>query len=280
MSDAPPTLHVEWSRTPLAPARGPAEQPYGSALTFGSARPHVMANFVETADGVAAFGARGGDDAATVSLDSAIDRWVMALLRSLADAVVIGAGTFRVARSHQWSPGGLVPDAAAAFDELRLTARATRERARLYVVSASGEPDPAHPAFAAPETPVTVLTTGGGARRLAGRLPCAVGVVSLTEGPALPAALIVAHVAAASGGLILCEGGPSLLGSLLAAGLVGELFVTVAPQLAGRDPEHRRIGIVEGFAAPPDEAPRLALHSLRRADDHLFLRYLVEAPAR
>jgi riboflavin biosynthesis pyrimidine reductase len=70
-----------------------------------------------------------------------------------------------------------------------------------------------------------------------------------------------------------------LLGALLEHGLVDELFATVAPQLAGRDAANRRIGIVEGFAATPQAAPQLQLHSLRRAGDHLFLRYLVERAA-
>ena len=80
-------------------------------------------------------------------------------------------------------------------------------------------------------------------------------------------------VAERSGGLLLCEGGPTLLGELARAGLVDELFLTVAPQLAGRDDAHRRLGLVEGFAATPEEAPKLELHSLRRAREHLFLRY-------
>ena len=112
-------------------------------MTFPAARPYLVANFVQTIDGVVAFGARGGDNAGTVSMDSEIDRRVMALLRAHADAIVIGAGTFRIARTHQWSPGGLVPDEADAFDALRATLRGPGcERAPLYVVTASGHVDP------------------------------------------------------------------------------------------------------------------------------------------
>ncbi len=76
-------------------------------------------------------------------MDSAVDRHVMALLRALADAIVIGAGTFRTARSHQWSPGGLVPEAAGAFDELRaLRPRAAAARAPLYVRHGVGRARP------------------------------------------------------------------------------------------------------------------------------------------
>ncbi len=46
-------------RRPSTP-RLPVEAVYGSALTFPAARPHVVANFVQTVDGVIAFGERGG----------------------------------------------------------------------------------------------------------------------------------------------------------------------------------------------------------------------------
>jgi riboflavin biosynthesis pyrimidine reductase len=265
-----------WSSDPPPPPRAPVEEAYGSALVFPPRRPYLVANFVETVDGVVAFGERGGSNASTVSLDSSIDRHVMALLRALADVVVIGAGTFRVARNHQWSPGGLVPEHAGAFDAFRLAVRGTTTRAPLVVVTASGSVDPAHVAFTAPETAVSVLTTEHGAARLRGRLPAGVELVVAGPGSAVEPARVLELV---EPGLVLCEGGPTLLGELLRARLVDELFVTLAPQLAGRDGGHPRLGLVEGFAAAPAEAPRLGLHSIRRAHDHLFLRYAVEATA-
>jgi riboflavin biosynthesis pyrimidine reductase len=198
----------------------------------------------------------------------------MALLRAQADAIVIGAGTFRVARRHQWSPGGLVPEAAQDFDAYRALLRApAAERAPLYVLTASGRLDPAHVALSEPETRVTVLTTETGASRLEGSLPSAVEVLALGNRNELDPAEVVRRITRRSGGLILCEGGPHLLGAFTRAGLLDELFLTVAPQIAGRDEQERRLGLVEGFAAFPQEAPRLTLYSLRRAGDHLFMRY-------
>jgi riboflavin biosynthesis pyrimidine reductase len=270
------SLELLWSRAPAEPVADEIERAYGSALGLTGDRPHLMANFVQTTDGVVVFGERGGWNAATISMGSEIDRRVMALLRSEADAVVIGAGTFRIARSHQWSPGGLVPGEDAAFDAHRAALRGgTVERAPLYVVTASGDLDPAHAAFTAPETRVSILTTNAGAGVLDGVLPPHVDVLALGAGATVEPAAVVSCIADRNGGLILCEGGPTLLGDLLRARLVDELFVTQAPQLAGRDELHRRLGLVEGFAATPDEAPRLQLHSLRRGDDHVFLRYAV-----
>jgi riboflavin biosynthesis pyrimidine reductase len=267
-------LELLFAREPGVPPRHPVENAYASALTFPATRPYLVANFVQTVDGVVVFGERGGWNASTISMDSAIDRYVMALVRAVADAIIIGAGTFRVARNHQWSPGGLVPEQATAFDELRTRLRGPGcERAPLYVVTASGRLDRSHVALTSPETRVSIVTTDAGAARLAGSLPPEVEVISTGGRAEVDPDALVHLVAERSGGLLLCEGGPHLLGDLERAGLVDELFLTVAPQIAGRDVEHRRLGLVEGFAATPDAAPKLELHSLRRAHDHLFLRY-------
>jgi riboflavin biosynthesis pyrimidine reductase len=267
-------LEVLWEQAPTLDPRHRAEAPYGSALTFPETRPHLFANFVQTIDGAIAFGERGGWNASAVSMDSEPDRRVMALLRAQADAIVVGAGTFRVAHHHQWSPGGVVPDAADDLDALRALLRGpAAERAPLYVVTASGRLDPTHVAFTAPETRVAVVTTTVGASRLEGTLPLTVEVLALEDGGEVDPLELVRLITRRSGGLILCEGGPHLLGELARAGLLDELFLTVAPQIAGRDEDERRLGLVEGFAARPDEALRMQLHSLRRARDHLFIRY-------
>ena len=267
-------LELLWARDPVVAPRHPAEEAYGSAVTFPGDRPHVFANFVQTIDGVVAFGERGGWNASRISMDSEIDRRVMALLRAQADAIVIGAGTFRTAHNHQWSPGGLVPGEAGSYDELRAELRGPgAERAPLYVITAAGDLDPRHAAFTAPETHVTVVSTASGAARLEPLLPSHAELIALGDGPAVDPQVAVRAIADRSGGLILCEGGPTLLGELARTGLLDELFLTVAPQLAGRDEDDRRLGLVEGFAASPEEAPRLELHSLRRARHHLFVRY-------
>jgi riboflavin biosynthesis pyrimidine reductase len=71
--------------------------------------------------------------------------------------------------------------------------------------------------------------------------------------------------------LLLHEGGPRLLGSFLAAGSLDELFLTVAPQVAGREAMPRP-GLVEGAAFLPETAPWFDLQSVKRAGNHLFLR--------
>jgi hypothetical protein len=55
--------------------------------------------------------------------------------------------------------------------------------------------------------------------------------------------------------------------------LLDELFLTVAPQVAGRDAAAHRLALVEGAAFDLATAPWAELGSVRRSGDHLFLRY-------
>jgi riboflavin biosynthesis pyrimidine reductase len=72
--------------------------------------------------------------------------------------------------------------------------------------------------------------------------------------------------------MILSEGGPTLFTSLLASGLVDELFLTMSPLLAGRALQSR-LPLVEGVELLPDATQVLRLLSARRHENHLFLRY-------
>ncbi len=73
----------------------------------------------------------------------------------------------------------------------------------------------------------------------------------------------------------LYEGGPTLLASFLGASLVDELFLTLAPQIAGRDGQHSRLALVEGHAFMPKDAPWETLLSVKLAGSHLLLRYRI-----
>ena len=54
--------------------------------------------------------------------------------------------------------------------------------------------------------------------------------------------------------ILLHEGGPALFGDFLAHGCVDELFLTVAPQFAGRDAKRQRPGIVAGAEFLPQDS--------------------------
>ena len=73
--------------------------------------------------------------------------------------------------------------------------------------------------------------------------------------------------------LLLHEAGPTLFGEFLAAGFMDELFLTVAPQIAGRVAANPRPGLVANVQFSPATAPWWKLLSAKSAADYLFLRY-------
>ena len=144
------------------------------------------------------------------------------------------------------------------------------------VATASGELDLTHPGLSAPDVPVIFATTRSGAARLrkAGPAPNA-RIEVVGTGGQIPAARLIEAAAATGARLVLCEGGPHLIGDLVSAGLLDELFLTIAPQLAGRDEATHRLGLVEGAAFSVATAPWASLGSVRRSGDLLFLRYRI-----
>jgi riboflavin biosynthesis pyrimidine reductase len=279
-----------WRIEPLGDAAQPRPRPvrggtlppplarrYGSDLTIGlrSAGPTVVANFVTTLDGVVAFDTMGQTGGREVSGGFTPDRFLMGLLRATADAVLVGAGTVRSGARHVWTPDHVHPPSSAAFATWRAQLGLAASQPTTVVVTASGRIDPEHPGLRRPDVPVLVVTTSAGSRHLGSiALPPTVEVMAVDdrEGQidvhALRSVLGVRHF-----DLVVCEGGPTLFGGLIGAGLVDELFLTVAPQIAGRAAGLPRLALVEGLGYEAGSAPWATLNSVMRAGNHLFLRY-------
>lgn len=241
---------------------------YGGPLALPRRR--LCANFVTSLDGVTALDSTSRASGSDISLKDAGDHLVMGLLRAWADAVLVGAGTLRLHRSGTWLPGSPLPGIAGDLDELRRGLGRAPEP-RLAVVTASGNIDPAHPGL---QRDTLVITAEGGAAALRRRLPSSCTVVGLTslDGGSIARALGEAGLAA-----VLCEGGPHLLGTLVDAGAVDELFLTLSPVIAGREEGDHRLGLVHGTHLLPERSSPARLVSLRRGGDHLFLRYRLTA---
>jgi 5-amino-6-(5-phosphoribosylamino)uracil reductase len=240
-------------------------------------RPAIVANFVSTIDGAVALGpsepsAGGGE----ISGFSEADRFMMSLLRGLADVVVVGAGTVRVGRKHVWTARFVEPELAGVFarwrSEMRLAPQPTT-----IIVTASGDLDATHAGLNDPDVPVIVATTPAGAERLA-KLPLASHVQVKVAGDEkrVAAGAVLEVIRGAGARLALCEGGPHLFGDLLGARLIDGLFLTVAPQVVGRDASARRLALVEGTSFGDGEGRWASLVWARRAGDDLFLRYRFE----
>ena len=251
---------------------------YGGTLEvpLRARRPTLIANFVESIDGVVALATGPGGGGSDISGSSEPDRFVMALLRSIADAVVVGAGTVRSAPTHEWTPRAIAPAWESACDEWRASLGLPPQPTTV-VVSAAGDVPSHHPGLASPDVPVIIATTSDGAETLTRRgVPGQARVeVVADEGP-IRGDAIVALLGRAGVRLALCEGGPHLLSDLLDGDALDELFLTLAPQVLGRAETFTRFGLAEGHAWEPETARWAEIVSVRRAGSHLFLRYAFE----
>lgn len=234
---------------------------YGGDL--GLPRPGCYANFVTSLDGVAALSGQG-ESGHLISADNEPDRFLMGLLRACADAVLIGAGTFRKAEGGLWRPETLYPPAAIPYAELRQQLGLS-PHPLLVVVSASGVLDTAQPALA----DALILTTPKGEATLHGTLPQG-AKVAVFDPPRMGGRSMLEYLRAQGLPVVLAEGGPSLVAQLLEEGQIDELFLTSSPRLFGRWPGDGRKSLLEGV----DLGGRaLTLSSVRRHESHLYLRY-------
>jgi riboflavin biosynthesis pyrimidine reductase len=238
---------------------------YGGGLGF--AGPRVFANFVETIDGVVSMPDIPRSNA-IVSDESAADRFVMGLLRAVADVVVVGSGTMLASPKGTWRADRVYPPAADAFAELRRRLGMSEQPA-FAVVTAGGSFDPTHPVL---EAGAIVLTTNAAADDIRASVPAATEVVAVNDGDWVDPAGAVAALRARGHELVLAEGGPTLFTSFVAAGVVDELFLTVSPLLAGRS-GLPRLSLADGAELLPDVRVAGELVSIRRHESHLFLRY-------
>jgi riboflavin biosynthesis pyrimidine reductase len=248
------------------------ERLYGGGLGFEASR--LYANFVSSLDGVVALEGQN-NSSQMISGRSAADRFVMGLLRSCADAVVIGAGTLRAAPNSLWTPAYIYPDAAAAFEELRRHL-GREDVPRLILLTAHGEVDPHHPAL---ESGALVLTTSLGASKLRDRLPGTSTAVAIGDGRAIDLVDVLAALRSEGHRVVLSEGGPTVIGGLLQAELLDELFLTLSPILAGRSDVGGRPGLVEGAELLPTRSISGDLLSVRKHGSHLFVRHAIRKRA-
>ena len=238
---------------------------YGGAI--GLDEPCVVANFVESLDGVVAV-PRLPRSHALIGDESEADRFVLALVRACSDAIVVGSGTLLSSPQGTWRVDRAYPPAAEALAELRAR-RGRSEQPLVAVVTTGASLDPAHPVL---ETGALVLTTTAAADGLRASVPGATEVVAVTDAETVDLAAALGVLRDRGCSVVLSEAGPSMFGSLVASRLVDELFLTVSPLLAGRATA-ARLGLVEGVELVPETRLAGRLRSVRTHGSHLFLRY-------
>jgi riboflavin biosynthesis pyrimidine reductase len=237
--------------------------------------PYVIGNFVSSLDGVVALntpGARTGGG--EISGFNEQDRLVMGLLRAIADAVIVGAGTLRSVPNHRWTALHIYPPLLQAYEHLRASL-GIAEPPLNVIVTAQGAVNLALPVFQSGEVPVLIVTTGDGAARLRKQTIPSWVQISVADGEQTLSAQAVLEAVnrVRDCKLILTEGGPKLMSAFFAERLLDELFLTLAPQVAGRDGTIERPGFVAGQSFAPEQPVWGTLVDLKRSSSHLFLRY-------
>jgi riboflavin biosynthesis pyrimidine reductase len=235
---------------------------------FGLRSPVVVANFVSSVDGAVALPGVA-KSSPLISAGQPADRFVMALLRATADAVVIGAGTYRAHRGP-WTAATVGRDFAAPFDELRERIGASRPEPTFVIVTRSGNLGEPRPILDG----ALVVCPSVNSSRLGPYRAAGAEVVAVHEDP-VGGRTVVDLLSERGCSRILTEGGPELMGSWLQAGVVDELFLTVSPLLfGGGDPAPVTVAGSVSFREHPLRAERLL--SVRRSGDYLFLRYALQ----
>jgi riboflavin biosynthesis pyrimidine reductase len=246
----------------------------GLALPLRDRSPYVIGNFVSTLDGVVSLNLPEQAGGGEISGFNPHDRALMGLLRAASDAVVVGAATLRASPDHIWTAEYIHPSLADRYRALRATLGKPAPPLNV-IVTARGEVDADLPVFTSGEVPVLIVTTRAGARRLHDRhLPQGVRVEVGGESDALTAHEVIETIGRVhQPDVILVEAGPRLMGDFLAEGRLDELFLTLAPQVAGRDGSPERPGLVSGKLFAPEHPLWSELVGVKRGGSHLFLRY-------
>jgi riboflavin biosynthesis pyrimidine reductase len=212
-------------------------------------RPRVALNMIASVDGRVTVDGRSG------GLGGPADRELFHALRADSDAVLAGAGTVRTERY-----GPIIRDAAVR--EQRLAAGLSAQPLAV-IVSRTLHLDATLPLLADADSHVVILGPSAGTLGPSAASIDYVRTDSLADG--------LLELGQRFGvGLVVCEGGPTVNGALLHAGVIDELFLARAPYLVGGEPG---LGIVVTPRATPPI--RLELRLLLAHDSELYARYAV-----
>lgn len=214
-------------------------------------RPWILVNMIASLDGATALDGRSG------GLGGPADKAVFRALRALPDAILVGAGT---ARAETYGP--------IKLDDAALVERNSRGQIgppRLVIVSGRLDLDPTGTMFTDSIEPPIVFTTGAVPAETVAAFTGVAEIVRCGE-TVVDLGSAMAHLDAIGIGTVLCEGGPTLNGQMLAADLVDEWCQSIAPMLVAGDSDRVVVG-----AGGEHSPARMNLNRVLEQDGYLFI---------
>jgi riboflavin biosynthesis pyrimidine reductase len=210
-------------------------------------RPWVLVNMISSIDGATTV------DGVSGPLGGPADKRVFGAVRAVADAILVGAGTVR---AEGYGPPRRRGDGA---------------RPRVAVLTRSAELDPGLRLFAEadPADPPPVVLTAASAPPARVDPLREVAEVVVAGARSVDLALALAALADRGVGVVLAEGGPTVNGQLVAAGVVDEWCASVSPSLVSGMSSRAAHG-----PAPAGGSQRMRLDRLLVEDDLCFARYV------
>jgi riboflavin biosynthesis pyrimidine reductase len=216
-------------------------------------RPWVLVDMVASADGGTTIGDASG------GLGGAGDRAVFGALRAAADVILVGAATVRADR---YGPVRLPEHQQAARIE-----RGQTPLPRLAIVTRNPTFDLATPLFTDSRPAPLIITTATASPAARVEAADRADLLLAGHGDSVDLGAALAALAEMEVGVVLCEGGPTLVGQLAEADLLDELCLTIEPVLLAGGSSR----IAKGPS--PGVEQRLQLRRILEAEGALFLRY-------
>ena len=222
-------------------------------------RPFVTSNFAVTWDG--RISTRRGTPA---TFTSPKDKRQLVEIRAECDAVLASAKTIATDNMTMGLPDPALRSARVQRGQSPYPLR--------VLVTNSGRIDPSLRLFEKTFSPIVIFST----TRMPARVRSALADKAdlwLYEGPAVNLAGMLATLRADYGvKRLVCEGGAQIFRSLLSAGLIDELHLTLAPRIFGGVKAPTLTGIAGDFFP---QSIKARLHAMEVIDGECFLRFRI-----
>ena len=285
-----PAFEVLFDYAESSPFADEALAPYGN---FGfpappADRPWIYTNFVQSLDGIVSL--LGKQASGAEIAQSGADRWLMDLLRAQADGLMMGMSTLREEQRNRGPESRGIVFQGVEPELLRLREKLGKGCQRNIFVTRAVDLDLSRwKVFDGDAVDVSIVTSPAGVERLSAQKKHPhVSIVAAGKAESIDLPTAVRDLRQKFGiKYLLCEGGPTLYGSLARADVVDEKFVTVAPVEVGQivPPDQERLPSEQGVSplirpttfGGPGFIKETMTHwtwlSCRKSGDHQFHRF-------